>query len=171
MMRLKKTNMKFINKTSGVFASFFMLMTFGVSAQLAQDSLVLMPVTKVDPNKRVDGVIAVVGDHIILDSDIDKTYLEIQAGGMNVENFTRCEIMGKLMEDKFYAHHAVQDSVLVSDAEIYGIVENNIGYLMTNIGPMNKILEYYRVKTEDDFRAQLYEVAKINKLTQGMQDK
>ncbi len=171
-MRLKKTNMKFINKTSGALASFFMLMmSFILSAQLAQDSIAEVSVSKIDPNKRVDGVIAVVGDHVVLDSDIDKTYLEIAAGGMNIANFTRCEIMGKLMEDKFYAHHAVQDSVFVSEAEIYGIVENNIEYLTQNIGSMNKILEYYRVKTEDDFRAQLYEVAKINKLTQGMQEK
>lgn len=171
MTRLKTTNMKFINKTSGVFTSLFMLISFTLSAQLAQDSTVVVSVPKFDPDKRVDGVVAVVGDHIILDSDIDKTYLEIGAGGMNTENFTRCEILGKLMEDKFYAHHAVQDSVMVSDAEVYGIVENNIEYLLRNVGAMDKILEYYRIKTEEDFRAELYEVAKLNKLTQGMQEK
>jgi peptidyl-prolyl cis-trans isomerase SurA len=58
---------------------------------------------------KVDGVSAVVGDYVILESDIDKAIVEMESQGMSAKNITRCELLGKLMEDKLYAHNAVQD--------------------------------------------------------------
>src|SRR5690606_7707045 len=113
----------------------------------------------------------VVGDYVVLDSDIDKTYLEIKSRGVNIEGIKRCELLGMLLEDKFYAHHAVQDSVPVNDEEVRAIMENNIEYLVKNLGSMSKVLEYYRKKSEDDFRAELEEITRTNKLTEGMKRK
>lgn len=121
--------------------------------------------------KRVDGVVAVVGDYVVLESDIDKTYLEIKSRGVNVESIKRCEILGMLMEDKFYAHHAVQDSVPINDEEVRAIIENNIEYLVKNLGSMAKVLEYYRKKSEDDFRTELEQITRTNKLSEGMKRK
>lgn len=121
--------------------------------------------------KRVDGVVAVVGDYVVLESDIDKTYLEIKSRGVNVESIKRCEILGMLMEDKFYAHHAVQDSVPINDEEVRAIMENNIEYLVKNLGSMAKVLEYYRKKSEDDFRTELEQITRTNKLSEGMKRK
>jgi peptidyl-prolyl cis-trans isomerase SurA len=152
-MLLKTRNMKYTSKFIGIFATALLLST----ATFAQ--------------KRVDGVVAVVGDYVVLDSDIDKTYLEIKSRGVNVEGIKRCEILGMLMEDKFYAHHAVQDSVIVNDEEVRAIMENNIEYLVKNMGSMSKVLEYYRKKSEDDFRAELELITRTNKLTEGMKRK
>jgi peptidyl-prolyl cis-trans isomerase SurA len=58
---------------------------------------------------KVDGVSAVVGDYVILESDIDKAIVEMESQGMSVKNITRCEFLGNLMEDKLYAHNAIQD--------------------------------------------------------------
>ena len=60
---------------------------------------------------KVDGVSAVVGDYVILDSDIDRAIVEMESQGMSTKNISRCELLGKLMEDKLYAHHATQDSL------------------------------------------------------------
>ncbi|HNU60473.1 MAG TPA: peptidylprolyl isomerase, partial [Aquaticitalea sp.] len=49
---------------------------------------------------KIDGVVAVVGDFVVLDSDIDKEYLQLQARGVNTSQITRCELFGKLLEDK-----------------------------------------------------------------------
>lgn len=38
------------------------------------------------------------------------------------------------MEDKLYAHHAVQDSILVSDGEVYGNVDRQIDYFLEQLG-------------------------------------
>ena len=64
---------------------------------------------------KIDGVAAVVGDFVILDSDIDKTLIDLQSQGVSTENLDRCNLLGKLMEDKLYAHHAEQDSLEVDN--------------------------------------------------------
>ena len=57
---------------------------------------------------KIDGVSAVVGDYVILESDIDKTLVEMKSQGIPTKGVTRCQLLGKLMEDKLYAHHASQ---------------------------------------------------------------
>lgn len=165
--------MKFINnKRKNILSLFFICMGTLIFAQeTVQDTIVPELQRKVDPNKRIDGVVAVVGDHVILDSDIDKVYREMMASQVDYKNFDRCQLLGKLMEDKLYAHHAVQDSVMVSEVEIQGIMEERIEYLVRNLGSMDKILEYYRMKNEAEFRAEFYQITKNAKLTEGMQQK
>ncbi len=77
-------------------------------------------------DQKIDGVIATVGDYIILDSDIDKSYLEISGQGGSIKDITRCQMLGKLMEDKLYAHQAIQDSIKVTDAEVKGLMEDQL---------------------------------------------
>ena len=67
---------------------------------------------------KVDGVALVVGDYVILDSDIDKTLLEMESQGISTKSISRCQLLGKLMEDKLYAHHAIQDSLEVNVEEV-----------------------------------------------------
>ena len=61
--------------------------------------------------KTVDGVVAVVGDFIVLNSDIDKAYVDLKNQGVSTSDISRCEIMGSLLETKLYNHHAIQDSI------------------------------------------------------------
>ena len=69
----------------------------------------------VKPFKRqkIDGIIATVGDYSVLDSDIDKAFLEISSQGNSVKDITRCQMVSTLLKDKLFAHQAIQDSVIV----------------------------------------------------------
>ena len=120
---------------------------------------------------KLDGVASVVGDFVILDSDIDKTFSEMESQGISTKNVTRCELLGKLMEDKLYAHHAIQDSLEVSDTEIYSYVDQSIEYFTEQLGSLEKVLEFYNKNDELSFRDELYELNKIQKLSQLMQSK
>jgi len=160
-----------VRQLVSLFLVLFVAITFAQNNSQEQDSIVKEIPPKMDPLKRIDGVVAVVGDHVILDSDIDKVYLEMGASGQDSKNISRCQLLGKLMEDKMYAHHAVQDSIEVSEDEIQRVMDSNIEFLTNNLGSMKKILEYYRKKSEADFRAELYQITKNNKLSQGMQEK
>ena len=120
---------------------------------------------------KLDGVASVVGDYVILDSDIDKTFSEMESQGISTKNVTRCELLGKLMEDKLYAHHAIQDSLEVSDTEIYSYVDQSIEYFTEQLGSLEKVLEFYNKNDELSFRDELYELNKIQKLSQLMQSK
>ena len=119
--------------------------------------------------QKIDGVAAVVGDFIILDSDIDKTLIDLQSQGVNVEQFDRCSLLGKLMEDKLYAHHAEQDSLDVDNEQIYSYVDQTIDYFLNQLGNMEKVLEFYKKKDEQSFRQELFEINRINQLSETMQ--
>jgi len=118
---------------------------------------------------KVDGVSAVVGDYVILESDIDKAIVEMESQGVSAKNITRCEFLGKLMEDKLYAHNAIQDSLEVSDQEIYDYVDQSIAYFTDQLGSIEKVLEFYKKPDELSFRDELFKINKIQKLSTMMQ--
>jgi peptidyl-prolyl cis-trans isomerase SurA len=121
--------------------------------------------------QKIDGVIAKVGDYIILDSDIDKSYLEISSQGGSIKDITRCQMLGKLMEDKLYAHQAVQDSLKVTDSEVKSLMDERLSYMVEQIGSMDKVVKYYKKSSEEEFRTYFFDILKEQKLTSEMQKK
>lgn len=118
---------------------------------------------------KVDGVAAVVGDYLILESDIDKAFIELQQQEVNTKDFTRCQLLGKLMEDRLYAHQAVQDSIAVTDAEVRESVNMRIEALASQMGgDMKKLLQFYKKDDEQSMRDELFEIFKLNMLAQRM---
>ena len=124
-----------------------------------------------DNRIKVDGVSAVVGDYVILESDIDKTLVEMKSQGIPTIGVTRCQLLGKLMEDKLYAHHAVQDSLEISVEEIYSSVDQIIENFTQQLGSIDKVLEFYDKEDESSFRQEIFEINKIQKLSLLMQQK
>ena len=121
--------------------------------------------------KKIDGVIATVGDYNILDSDIDKTLLEMSSQGNSVKDISRCQMLGKLLEDKLYAHQAVQDSIIVTDADVKSKMEEQVNYMVEQLGSMDKVIKYFKKSSEEDFRTDLFEIIKMNKLAADEQKK
>ena len=120
---------------------------------------------------KIDGVSAVVGDYVILESDVDKTLIDLQSQGVSTQNITRCSLLGKLMEDKLYAHHAEQDSLQVDSNSIYSYVDRTIDYFVDQIGSLEKVLEFYKKNDEQVFRSELFEINKVRQLSELMQNK
>lgn len=172
-MLLKSIPMKFM-KNRIVLALFLVLFSGAmISAQeIIKDSAVVA-VTKTSSNKKlkIDGVIATVGDYIILDSDIDKGYLEITSQGGSIKDVSRCQMLGKLLEDKLYAHQAIQDSIQVTDAEVKSMMEDRVNYMVEQLGSMDKVVQYYQKDSEEEFRTYLFDILKENKLTSEMMKK
>jgi len=54
---------------------------------------------------KIDGVAAVIGEYVILDSDVDVAYKQLVAEGVSKEEVDRCQLAGSLFESKLYAHH------------------------------------------------------------------
>ncbi len=141
----------------------------------SNDSLVVQQIVQRDtvPFKRykAEGVSAVVGEYVILDSDIDKAYVEMQSQGMSIEDITRCQLMGKLMEDKLYAHQAKQDSLVVADSEINGMIDQQLQYMISELGSEEKVAAYYRKDNIAELKKDLFEANKSIKLAGLMQQK
>ena len=147
------------------FVILFLFFHFGSSVLIyAQTDSIVNP-TRI----KIDGVAAVIGDYVILDSDVDKAYIDLESQGIPTSNIERCSLLGKLMEDKLYAHHAEQDSITVSDAEINDYVSRTIDYFVQQLGNMEKVLEFYKKKDEQSFRSELFDINRVQQLSQRMQ--
>lgn len=134
--------------------------------QIAKDSVVNK--TRI----KADGVAAVVGDFIILESDLDREIAQLEAQGADLKDVTRCELFGSLLESKLYAHQAIQDSVVVNELYIQSLVDQQIqGILAQTKGDMAGLLKFYKKDSEEALREQMYEINKSGYLAQEMQKK
>ncbi|MGK0377667.1 MAG: peptidyl-prolyl cis-trans isomerase SurA [Patiriisocius sp.] len=125
----------------------------------------------IKPFKRfkAEGVSAVVGEYVVLDSDIDKTYLEFQQNGVSIEGVTRCQLLGKLMEDKLYLHQAKIDSIMVSDAELSPQVDQLVQYMIGQLGSEEKVISYYRKENLGQLKKELLDAKRDLELANRMQ--
>lgn len=141
-----------------------------VSAQeIIKLDTIKKPKTVIERQK-IDGIIGTVGDFLILDSDIDKSFLELDS---DIKNITRCEMLGRMLEDKFYAHHAVQDSLKVTDAEIKGVVDDKLSQIMQDerFNTIDKVVKFYKKNSEEEFRTFFFDIIKMGKLSSEMRNK
>ena len=118
---------------------------------------------------KVEGIAAVVGSYMVLDSDIDKAYLEMEYSGVSIDGITRCELLSKLMEDKLYAHHAGVDSLQVDEQRIQSYVEQQVDMMVGQMGSETALIEFYRKESMDALRTELFEHHKANELSNMMQ--
>ena len=164
--------MKYINsKVTILVITIICAMGFANAQEIIKDTLKKKSELTSFKRKKVDGVIATVGDYIILDSDIDKSYLELSSQGNSIKDITRCQMLGKLLEDKLYAHQAIQDSIIVRDEEIKEKLNEQVSYMVEQLGSMEKVVQYFKKSNEDEFRTELFDIIKMNKLGGEMQKK
>ena len=182
-MQLKMKTLKFLRKTS-----FTILLSLVIIYQSFSQEVVTIDSTGVARNTeltsqektndsvnvfkryKAEGVCGVVGDFVILEFDIDKSYLEFEQNGTDVNLIDRCQMIGKLMEDKLYVHHAIQDSIIISDEEIKPEVDQLMAYMVEQVGSVDKVVNYYRKSNESELRADLLKARKEIRLTERMQE-
>ncbi len=155
MTQAKNNNLKFIKMRKNIIGIAFLLLFVSINAQ---DTL------KVQTNNfkriKVDGVAVVVGKNVVLDSDIDKFKKELQQRVEGKIDITDCEMLEELMIQKLIAHHAVVDSIVVTDAEVNGEVQRTIAYFTQQLGAIEKVVEMYGFNDEEDLRKELYNIQK-----------
>ncbi|WP_299682647.1 peptidylprolyl isomerase [uncultured Dokdonia sp.] len=120
---------------------------------------------------KVDGVAGVVGDYLILESDIDKFLFDIKSQGQSSVDVTPCQVMGKLLEDKLLAHHAIQDSIIVNDAQVNSEVDQIIDRFAQQLGSLQKVIEYYKKDNIAELRAELFSIRRDIRLSESMNEK
>ncbi|MEN8798501.1 MAG: peptidylprolyl isomerase [Flavobacteriaceae bacterium] len=188
MKRQKRMNLRFLSSGPTLWIMMLALLVSFASRAQVKDSI---PDPEIEPPEtpmeapevviidstnnfkriKVDGIAAVVGDYVILNSDIDKTLIDLRNQGASAEDITHCGLLGKLMEDRLYAHQAVQDSILVSDDEVNSTSDRQIQQLVQQVGSMEKVLEFYKKDSPEAFREELFNINKLRMLSEKMQRK
>ncbi|HAF76228.1 MAG TPA: peptidylprolyl isomerase [Maribacter sp.] len=184
MKQSRIMNLKFSKTKNSIYIGALLLSGFAIAqdsipnaeadqAQAMEAAAEAVTVKKDSSNNfkriKLDGIAAVVGDYVILDSDIEKTLIDLKSQGASTEDITHCGLLGKLMEDRLYANQAVQDSILVSDDEVNATGDRQLQSLVQQIGSMDKVLKYYKKTDEASFREELYKINKLRMLSERMQ--
>ena len=116
----------------------------------------------------VDGIIAVVGDKIILKSELENQLVSIKSQGIIIDNDTKCQIIEELLYQKLLIHHAEIDSVSVTDAQVEGEMNRRLNYFVSQIGSEKKLEQYYK-KSIQEIKDELREVVRQQLIGQTMQ--
>lgn len=119
-----------------------------------------------------DGIVAVIGNKIILKSDIEQEYLQ-QMGqpGSKVTPEMRCQIIDQLLTAKLLVRQAEADSLKVSDDEVNGQIDRRIRYFSQMVGGTEKLEEFYGksiLEIKEEFRGPVKEQILAGKMQEKL---
>ncbi|MCF6350445.1 MAG: peptidylprolyl isomerase [Flavobacteriaceae bacterium] len=153
MMPQKTESMKFINK---IIVLVFALIFTQVFAQ---------------QKTKIDGVAAVVGDNIVLYSEVKAAKLQVDQENEGESKISECTVIEKIMNDKLLAHQAVIDSILIEEATVNSEVDRKIDYFKSQLGSKEKVMEFFGFDQLSDLKKELFNVEKEANLVKKMQQK
>ena len=119
--------------------------------------------------KMIDQIVAIVGESIILESDIESQYLQMQAQDALPESGDpKCMILEDIMMQKLLLHQAKVDSLVVDDGQVERELDGRLEYFIRQIGSREKLEQYFR-KSYLEIREDFKEPVREQLLTQMMQ--
>jgi peptidyl-prolyl cis-trans isomerase SurA len=86
-----------------------------------------------------DKIVAVVGDKIVLKTDIDNAMIDMQRQGIEAPANARCFIMEQALGVKALVLQAEKDSLPITDEEIDTDIENRIRYFVSQYGSIEEL--------------------------------
>lgn len=91
----------------------------------------------------IDQVAAVIGNEMIMQSDIEKQIIELKAEGVPVKPNYRCELLRELLEQKLMVNQAKLDSVQISDASVAMQLEGRLDHFTNYFGSQKEMEDYF----------------------------
>jgi peptidyl-prolyl cis-trans isomerase SurA len=86
-----------------------------------------------------DKILAVVGDKIILKSDIDNSITDMQRQNIDIPANAHCLMLEQAMGIKALVLQAEKDSLPVTDEEVETIIDNKIREFITRFGSKEEL--------------------------------
>lgn len=117
----------------------------------------------------IDEVVAVVGDKIIMHSDIETQYLQMQAQGIAANKDFKCQLFEELMFQKLLVNQAELDSIVVDEAQVESELERRMQYFIRQIGSREKLEEYYN-KSISEIKEELSDVIQEQMVSEKMKN-
>ena len=108
---------------------------------------------------QIDKVIAVVGDNIILHSEMEAQYQQMVAQNQGeLSPDMRCTIFDNLLLERLFLAQAMLDSVTTTPEEVDAELDRRIKYFISVFGSKEKLEEYYGksiIELKDDFKTDI----------------
>ena len=105
---------------------------------------ILLPVALQAQNNVIDEVVWVVGDEVILKSQVEEQYRNMQYERQKIEGDPYCFIPEQMAVQKLFLHQASIDSIYADESQVSQEVEGRINYFIANIGSKEKVEEYFK---------------------------
>ncbi len=115
-----------------------------------------------------DKIIAVLGENIILLSDVEGQYAQYISQGYAANEDVKCEILDGILTQKMLQNQAIVDSLKISESQVEDELTRRIAYFTAQIGSQEK-LEQFLGKSIIEFKEDLREDIRAMILAQSMQ--
>lgn len=147
---------RYINKNKGFSILLLCLFCFqGLQAQTSEDYTV------------IDKIIAKVDDYIVLKSELERSYLQLQSSGDY--NTTKCQVLEGLVLNKLMVAKAEIDSVVVGEDMIDRSLDMRMQGVIGQAGGDVKKLEEAFGKSMEEIKEELRDQVKEELIVQEMQ--
>ena len=117
-----------------------------------------------------DKIVAVVGDRIILQSDIRNSIEDARRQGSTIPEGAECQLMEQAIVSKVLMLQAEKDSLPVSDEDVEADLDQRIRHFINQVGSKEE-LEEMAGKTVYQIKDDARESVRENKLAAAMQQK
>lgn len=123
--------------------------------------------------KTIDKIIAIVGDNVILHSDIENQYMQYVMQGYTNTAEIRCQIFEEMLFQKMLLNKAEIDSISVSASQVDGELDRRMRYFIRQIGSEQKLEEYYNksiLELKSELRGSIREQLLVSEVQRTLTD-
>ncbi len=148
----------------GIFIAFLLFqVSIGIEAQVVQKSTVAMP------PQFVDGVVAIVGNKVILYSEFETEKMQLSRGVALPDSQKQfCFLLERLIIDKLMLSQAEIDSLPLEDERVEAEIENRLRYFQRQAGSISD-LEKYLGKSIGEYKAEIRPMMRNQMLAKEME--
>ena len=118
----------------------------------------------------IDKIVAIVGDKIIMLSDVETQYWQLIMQGEKPTDELKCNVLEELLLQKMLLTQAENDSLVVSDSQVEGEIDRRLRYFIQQLGSPEALEKYYN-KTIPEIKDEFKDLIKNQLLVQQMQNK
>jgi len=128
-------------------------------------TLTLSNLVKAQQNTLVDGIVGVVGDKIILFSDVEVQIQQAKLQGVTGD--ITCQVVDQLMLEKLLVNQAERDSIFVTEDEVLTEVEKRLRYYIGLVGSEARFEEYYGktpLQFKEEFKPEIEKILQAQRM-------
>lgn len=125
--------------------------------------------------QKYDGIVeksvALVGNDIVMLSEIEAEAQMERARGLSVDKSARCEILENFLVSKLFLTQARLDSLVVNDAQVSAMLEQRLNEVLTTLGGEQKTEAYFGkplYKLREEWRSALSDQSLIQEMQRNV---
>ena len=119
-------------------------------------------------NNIIDEVVWWIGDQPIYKSDVEEMYQTMRQHRSDIDGDPYCVIPEDLAIEKLFLHQAELDSIEVPNNQLMSEVENQINYMIMQLGSQDKLEEYYH-RSMPEIREMIVEMMRNRTMVEQVQ--